>query len=111
MIAETFSGCDPASIPAVLVKSHGPFAWGKDCAEAVHNAVVLEELAMMAWHTEAIAGPAPAMPQVLLDKHFYGSTAQTPTMGRKNSYVRCNDGSCSDCDGAGVSPKAEGGGA
>lgn len=83
VIAETFSGCDPASIPAVLVKSHGPFAWGKDCAEAVHNAVVLEELAMMAWHTEAIAGPAPAMPQVLLDKHFLRKHGANAYYGQK----------------------------
>ena len=48
VIVETFQGKDPDHIPAVLVKSHGPFTWGKDCMEAVHNSVVLEELAMMA---------------------------------------------------------------
>ena len=70
VIAETFKNLEPDHIPAVLVKSHGPFTWGKDCFEAVHNAVVLEELAMMAWHTEAIANAAPSMQQELLDKHF-----------------------------------------
>ena len=71
VIVETFKGMNPDDIPAVLVKSHGPFTWGKDCFEAVHNSVVLEELAMMAWHTELTAKePVPAMQQELLDKHF-----------------------------------------
>ena len=56
VIVETFQGKKPEDIPAVLVKSHGPFTWGKDCFEAVHNSVVLEELAMMAWHTENTMG-------------------------------------------------------
>ncbi len=56
----------PDEIPAVLVASHGPFAWGKDAREAVHNAVVLEEVAFMAWHC---AG-APPMDKHLLDKHY-----------------------------------------
>ena len=71
VIVETFQNRSHADIPAVLVKSHGPFTWGKDCFEAVHNSVVLEELAMMAWHTEAISSsPAPLMQQELLNKHF-----------------------------------------
>ena len=58
-------------IPAVLVNSHGPFAWGKDAAEAVHNAVVLEEVAMMAWHNLMMLGGSLApMQQELLDKHY-----------------------------------------
>ena len=56
VIVETFQDKKPSDIPAVLVKSHGPFTWGKDCFEAVHNSVVLEELAMMAWHTENTFG-------------------------------------------------------
>ena len=68
---ERFAGKNPDHIPAVLVHSHGPFTWGKDAMEAVHNAVVLEELAMMAWHTQALTGsPAVPMQQELLDKHF-----------------------------------------
>jgi len=74
VIIETFvsQGIDPAFVPAVLVQSHGPFTWGKNAADAVHNAVVLEELAMMAWHTEAIPETAPRVPMQgeLLDKHF-----------------------------------------
>ena len=58
-------------VPGVLCANHGPFAWGKDPAEAVHNAVVLEEVAKMAAFTELIGGhPGPA-PQHIQDKHFY----------------------------------------
>ena len=62
VIIETFQGKNPVYIPAVLCKNHGPFTWGKDAAEAVHNAVVLEEIARMNFMTELInpqAGPAP----------------------------------------------------
>lgn len=79
VIVETFKGKNPADVPAVLVHSHGPFTWGKDPAEAVYHAKVLEEVAMMAWHTEKIASePAKPMQQTLLDKHFlrkHGSNA------------------------------------
>ena len=55
----------------MLVYSHGPFAWGKDAAEAVHNAVVLEEVAMMAWHNlMMLGGNLHPMQQELLDKHY-----------------------------------------
>jgi L-ribulose-5-phosphate 4-epimerase len=66
VIVETFAGGNPDEIPAVLVASHGPFAWGKDAFDAVHNAVVLEEIAYMALHYEA----AGHMQQSLLDKHY-----------------------------------------
>ena len=62
VIAEAFEGIDPMTIPAVLVKNHGPFTWGKDAMEAVHNAVVLEEVAFMNYHAASInpsAGNAP----------------------------------------------------
>ena len=70
VIIETFAGKQPDDIPAVLVHSHGPFTWGKDAHNAVHNAVVLEELAFMAFHTEAIAPNKKTMQQELLDKHY-----------------------------------------
>lgn len=70
VIIETFNGLDENSIPAVLVNSHGPFAWGTDPENAVHNAVVLEELAFMALHTEALNPGIKPMQQELLDKHF-----------------------------------------
>ena len=72
VIIETFAkrGIEPLNIPAVLVRSHGPFTWGTSPAEAVHNAVVLEELAYMAMHSQMLIGDAPCMQQELLDKHF-----------------------------------------
>ena len=70
VIIETFTGKQPDDIPAVLVHSHGPFTWGTDPHNAVHNAVVLEELAFMAFHTETITPGKETMQQVLLDKHY-----------------------------------------
>ena len=70
VIVETFGNLSAADIPAVLVHSHGPFAWGTDPDNAVHNAVVLEELAFMAFHTEALNPSVGMMQQELLDKHF-----------------------------------------
>jgi len=63
-------GLDPAAVPAALCKNHGPFAWGKDPHEAVHNAVVLEEVAKMAYRTEAIDPQVQPAPRELQDKHY-----------------------------------------
>ena len=70
-------------MPAVLVHSHGPFAWGKDAADAVHNAVVLEELAFMAYHTEAIEPKIGTMQQELLDKHYLRKHGANAYYGQK----------------------------
>lgn len=70
VIVERFNGLSPDDIPAVLVNSHGPFTWGKDADNAVHNAVVLEEVALMAMQTEAINPNVAVMQQELLDKHY-----------------------------------------
>lgn len=70
VIIERFKGLSPCDIPAVLVHSHGPFTWGTDAKNAVHNAVVLEEVAMMAWHNLMMNPSLPAMQQELLDKHY-----------------------------------------
>ena len=70
VIIETFAGKDPEAIPAVLVNSHGPFAWGTDAENAVHNAVVLEEVAFMNFHALQLSPNRGAMQQELLDKHY-----------------------------------------
>jgi L-ribulose-5-phosphate 4-epimerase len=70
VIKETFQGKDPAAVPAVLVHSHGPFVWGVDPMDAVHNAVVLEEIAFMNFHTLRLEPGIPPIPQELLDKHY-----------------------------------------
>ncbi len=62
IIAETLNGYDPMSIPGVLVKNHGPFSWGSNPSDAVHNAVVLETVAEMAFNTYAINPAAGLMP-------------------------------------------------
>ncbi|NLD47361.1 MAG: L-ribulose-5-phosphate 4-epimerase [Clostridiaceae bacterium] len=70
VIVETFSAINPVFMPGVLVHSHGPFCWGKNAGEAVHNAVVMEEVAMMAFHTYMLSNEISAIENSLLDKHF-----------------------------------------
>lgn len=70
VIVETFRDKSANDIPAVLVHSHGPFCWGTSPQNAVHNAVVLEELAFMAWHAKMLNPALPSMQQELLDKHY-----------------------------------------
>ena len=62
---------DPVAVPAVLCKNHGVFAWGKDAHVAVHNAVVTEEVAKMAYRCELINSEVKEAPQELQDKHYY----------------------------------------
>lgn len=83
VIVETFKGLDPMDIPAVLVKSHGPFAWGTDAANAVHNAVVLEEIAFMNYHAVSINPQAGRMQQELLDKHYLRKHGANAYYGQK----------------------------
>ncbi len=64
-------GMTPAEMPAVLVANHGPFAWGADAQAAVHNAAVLEVVARMAFLSMQMDSALPAMPQQLLEKHFF----------------------------------------
>ena len=73
VIIETFDklGINPMHTPGVLCTNHGPFTWGKDAAEAVHNAVVLEEVAKMALKTELINPEVKPAPDCIRDKHFY----------------------------------------
>ena len=71
VIVETFRDQSCVYVPGVLCANHGPFTWGKDPAEAVHNAVVLEEVAKMAAWTEWIGGHPGQAPQHIQDKHFY----------------------------------------
>ncbi|MFO6492944.1 L-ribulose-5-phosphate 4-epimerase [Hafnia alvei] len=72
VIVKTFQErhIDAEQMPAVLVHSHGPFAWGKDPIDAVHNAVVLEEVAYMGIFSQQLSPQLPDMQQTLLDKHY-----------------------------------------
>ncbi len=70
VIVEGFAGLDPLAVPGTLVRNHGPFSWGKDAAQAVYHAVVLEEVARMALNTEALEVSVEPAPQYLQDKHY-----------------------------------------
>jgi len=70
VIVETFRKRNPGQVPGVLVHCHAPFNWGKDPHQAVHNAVVLEEVAKMAYHTFELNAATTAMNPSLLDRHF-----------------------------------------
>ena len=70
VIVESFKGIDPNSVPGVLVYSHGPFAWGKSAGEAVHNSVVMEEIAFMNWHAMQINPQWVPIQEALLEKHY-----------------------------------------
>jgi L-ribulose-5-phosphate 4-epimerase len=83
VIIETFNGLSPRQIPAVLVKSHGPFTWGKNAEEAVHNSVVLEEVAMMAIQCRRLNPALAPIPSQLLDKHFLRKHGQGAYYGQK----------------------------
>lgn len=70
VIIETFKDKTASMVPAVLVHSHGPFAWGTSPKDAVHNAVVLEEISFMAWHDKMLKNDITPMQDELLDKHY-----------------------------------------
>ena len=71
VIVETFAGKDPMAVPGVVVKNHGPFAWGRTPAGAVYNAVVLDKVAEMAYNTMTLNPRTQRVHQYLLDKHYF----------------------------------------
>ncbi|WP_053360868.1 L-ribulose-5-phosphate 4-epimerase [Bacillus sp. FJAT-27251] len=85
VIIETFNkrGTDPVSMPGVLVSNHAPFCWGKDAHQAVHNAVVLEEVAKMALHTFQLNPDIQPIDQFLLDKHYLRKHGANAYYGQK----------------------------
>ena len=84
VIIETFEerGLNPMYTPGVLCTNHGPFTWGKDAAEAVHNAVVLEEVAKMALKTELINPDVKVAPDCIRDKHFFRKHGENAYYGQ-----------------------------
>ena len=85
VIVETFNerGIDPKHVPAVICANHGPFTWGKDAAQAVYHAVVLEEVAKMAMFTEQICPTIGPAPQCIQDKHFMRKHGPNAYYGQK----------------------------
>ena len=84
VIARAFKYADPMAVPGVLVRNHGPFAWGKDAAQAVHNAVVMEEVAFMNYHAKTLVPDAPCVSQALLDKHYYRKHGKNAYYGQES---------------------------
>ena len=82
VIVETFKTLDPNAIPGVLVQSHGPFTWGKNAMKSVENAIVLEEVAYMAWNTLQL-NPEAKLQQDLLDRHYLRKHGAGATYGQK----------------------------
>ena len=85
VIVETFvkRGIDPAQVPGVVVQNHGPFSWGTDPLNAVHNAVVMEEVAFMDYHALQLNPDAGRMQQELLDKHYLRKHGKNAYYGQK----------------------------
>ncbi len=71
VIVETLEGKDPMAVPGIVVKNHGPFAWGKSPADAVYNSVVMEKVAEMAYITSQINPNVLPAPQYIMDKHYF----------------------------------------
>ncbi|MBQ8850508.1 MAG: L-ribulose-5-phosphate 4-epimerase [Clostridia bacterium] len=82
VIAELFTQDTVEKIPSALVYSHGPFSWGKNAADSVNHAVVLEEVAMMAWHTLSL-NPEIDLQRALLDKHYLRKHGKNAYYGQK----------------------------
>jgi L-ribulose-5-phosphate 4-epimerase len=82
VIIERFKELNPVHIPGVLVKNHGPFSWGKDPHEAVHNAVVMEQVAKMAYISYQV-NPALTMNRLLIEKHFFRKHGPNAYYGQK----------------------------
>ncbi len=84
VIAESFKDADYLSVPAALVRNHGPFAWGPTPEEAVENAVTLERAAQMAYITESLNKDAGRVPQYLLEKHYLRKHGKNAYYGQKS---------------------------
>ncbi|MFH0258259.1 L-ribulose-5-phosphate 4-epimerase [Vibrio rumoiensis] len=83
VIIETIGDSDPMAIPGILVREHAPFTWGTDPHNAVHNAVVVEEVAKMAYRTITINPSTLPIPQTLLDKHYLRKHGKDAYYGQK----------------------------
>ncbi len=84
VIAETFADLDENSIPGVVVANHGPFTWGKDAAEAVYFAKVLDETAKMALMTEILSPSVTPINSYILDKHYFRKHGANAYYGQKS---------------------------
>ncbi len=84
-IVRRFADLDASHMPAVLVNGHGPFTWGKSATKAAFNAVVLEEVARMAWMTVTLNPDAQGLPKAHMDRHFFRKHGPGATYGQGGS--------------------------
>jgi L-ribulose-5-phosphate 4-epimerase len=82
-IVRRFRDVDPSAVPAVLVAGHAPFCWGKDPADAAHNAVILEAVARMAFYTTLLRPNFSGVSQALLERHYFRKHGVDATYGQK----------------------------
>ena len=82
VVVEALGNHDPMEIPAALVAGHGPFAWGSTPGEAAHNAMILEEVARLAWHTLSLNPNAEPISGALLDRHFFRKHGSKASYGQ-----------------------------
>ena len=82
VILETIGNSDPMAVPSILVNSHGPFSWGKDCEDAVYNAIALEEIARMAFYSVLLGRNEP-VDDFLLEKHYQRKHGNKAYYGQK----------------------------
>lgn len=87
VIIETFKNLNPNNIPGVLVDAHGPFNWGKDAHKAVENAVIMEEIAKLAFYTQCLSPNIESMNTYLLDKHFLRKHGANAYYGQKSNGI------------------------
>ncbi len=83
VIIETLGDAEPLHTPGIVVYQHGPFAWGKDAHDAVHNAVVMEEVAKMAWIARSINPQLNHIDSFLMNKHFMRKHGPNAYYGQK----------------------------
>ena len=86
LIVETLGDTPPLTMPGILVANHGPFSWGTDAHAAVHNAVVLEEVARMAWITHQLNPQAAALPDYMLEKHYQRKHGKNAYYGQSGAH-------------------------
>lgn len=86
LIADTIKDTPPLTVPGILVANHGPFSWGSDAHNAVHNAVVLEEIAKMGLITQQVNAQAPRLPDYILEKHYQRKHGKNAYYGQNKQH-------------------------
>ena len=86
LVVETLGKVPPLTVPGILIANHGPFSWGKDPHQAVHNAVVLEEIARMAWISHQLNPQVERLPDYMLEKHYQRKHGKNAYYGQTKGH-------------------------